>query len=141
MEIRRYKASDFDGVKSLWEEAFPNDPPWNRAETAIPAKLAFQPELFFVAVEDGQIAGSAMAGYDGHRGWLYSVAVRRDAKRAGIGRALIRHAEEALQALGCAKVNLQVRATNAEVVQFYERLGYAAEDRISLGRRLSVSGE
>lgn len=43
--------------------------------------------------------------------------------------------------LGCAKVNLQVRATNAEVVQFYERLGYAPEDRISLGRRLSVSGE
>jgi ribosomal protein S18 acetylase RimI-like enzyme len=82
-----------------------------------------------------------MAGYDGHRGWLYSVAVRRDSKRAGIGRALIRHAEEALQALGCAKVNLQVRATNAEVVQFYERLGYAAEDRISLGRRLSPASE
>lgn len=141
MEIRRYETSDFDGVKSLWDEAFPNDPPWNRAEAAIPAKLAFQPELFFVAVEGGRVVGSAMAGYDGHRGWLYSVAVRSDAKRAGIGRALIRHAEEALQMLGCAKVNLQVRATNAEVVQFYERLGYAPEDRISLGRRLSVSGE
>ncbi len=128
-------------MKSLWDEAFPNDPPWNRAEAAIPAKLAFQPELFFVAVEGGRVVGSAMAGYDGHRGWLYSVAVRSDAKRAGIGRALIRHAEEALQMLGCAKVNLQVRATNAEVVQFYERLGYAPEDRISLGRRLSVSGE
>lgn len=77
MEIRRYETSDFDGVKSLWDEAFPNDPPWNRAEAAIPAKLAFQPELFFVAVEGGQVVGSAMAGYDGHRGWLYSVAVRR----------------------------------------------------------------
>ncbi len=141
MEIRRYEAGDFAGVKSLWDEAFPNDPPWNRAEAAIPAKLAFQPELFFVAVEGGHVVGSVMAGYDGHRGWLYSVAVRRDARRAGTGGALIRHAEEALQALGCAKVNLQVRATNTEVVDFYERLGYAVEDRISLGRRLSPTSE
>ncbi|WP_447755466.1 GNAT family acetyltransferase [Sphingopyxis fribergensis] len=141
MEIRRYETSDFDGVKSLWDEAFPNDPPWNRAEAAIPAKLAFQPDLFFVAADGGDVIGSAMAGYDGHRGWLYSVAVRRDAKRTGIGKALIRHAEAALQALGCEKVNLQVRATNDEVVHFYERLGYAAEDRISLGRRLSPAGE
>lgn len=136
MEIRRYQASDFDGVKRLWEEAFPNDPPWNRAEVAIPAKLAFQPDLFLVAVDGDDVVGSVMAGYDGHRGWLYSVAVRLASKRGGVGTALIREAERALRALGCEKINLQVRAANKEVVQFYRALGYAVEDRISLGRRL-----
>lgn len=140
MEIRRYRTSDFAGVGSLWEEAFPNDPPWNRAETAIPGKLAFQPDLLFVAVDGEDVIGSIMAGYDGHRGWLYSVAVRRACKRGGVGTALVRRAEQALQALGCEKVNLQVRATNEEIVHFYARLGYAVEDRISLGRRLSPAG-
>lgn len=136
MEIRRYEASDFEGLDALWEEAFPHDPPWNRAENAVPAKLAFQPDLLFVAVEGGEVVGSVMAGYDGHRGWLYSVAVRGEDRRGGLGTALVRHAEKALRALGCGKVNLQVRVTNETVVRFYEGLGYAVEDRVSLGRRL-----
>ena len=136
MEIRRYAASDFDGVKRLWAEAFPNDPPWNRAEVAIPAKLAFQPELFFVALDGDAVIGSVMAGYDGHRGWLYSVAVQQTCKRGGVGTALVREAERALHALGCEKINLQVRAANEDVVRFSRALGYAVEDRISLGRRL-----
>ncbi|MBJ7501146.1 MAG: GNAT family acetyltransferase [Sphingopyxis sp.] len=136
MDIRTYETADFEGVKALWAEAFPEDPPWNRAERAIPEKLGFQPGLLFVAVDDGGVIGSVMAGYDGHRGWLYSVAVGREARRGGVGTALVRHAETALLALGCAKVNLQVRATNGAVVGFYERLGYAVEERVSLGKRL-----
>lgn len=136
MEIRRYQASDFDGVKALWNEVFPNDPPWNRAESAVPAKLAFQPDLLFVGVDGTDVIGSIMAGYDGHRGWLYSVAVRKENRRSGFGTALVRQAEEALHALGCGKVNLQVRTTNEAMVRFYESLGYSVEDRISLGRQL-----
>lgn len=136
MEIRRYEASDFDGVETLWKEAFPNDPPWNRAENSIPAKLAFQSDLLLVAVDGHEVIGSVMAGYDGHRGWLYSVAVRKKDRRGGLGTVLVRQAEQALHALGCGKVNLQVRARNETVVRFYERLGYAVEDRVSLGRRL-----
>lgn len=136
MEIRQYEASDFEGIEVLWNEAFPNDPPWNRAENAIPAKIAFQRELLFVAVDGDEVIGSLMAGYDGHRGWLYSVAVRAKNRRCGAGSALVRQAEKALHALGCCKVNLQVRTTNEAVVRFYERLGYDVEDRVSLGRRL-----
>ncbi len=136
MEIRRYEDSDFGGVRSLWEAAFPNDPLRNHADIAIPAKLAFQPDLLFVAADNDGVIGSIMAGYDGHRGWLYSVAVRRDATRRGVGTALVRHAEQALRALGCDKVNLQVRSSNMEVVRFYEHLGYGVEDRISLGKAL-----
>lgn len=136
MEIRQFRSTDFNGVKNLWEEAFPNDPTWNRAEYAIPAKLAFQSELLLVAVHNDDIIGSAMAGYDGHRGWLYSVAVLRSAQRIGVGKTLVREAERALQLLGCSKINLQIRTTNEVVVNFYKDLGYGVEDRISLGKRL-----
>ena len=75
-----------------------------------------------------------MAGYDGHRGWLYAVSVRCAYRGAGVGAALVREAERRLVSLGCAKINLQVRGNNAAVVGFYERLGYAVEDRVSLGK-------
>jgi ribosomal protein S18 acetylase RimI-like enzyme len=136
MEIRPYQAADFDGLDALWREAFPNDPPRNRAAQSVPAKLALNDDLLFVAVEDDQVLGSIMAGYDGHRGWLYSVAVREDAKRRGIGTALVQTAEAALRKLGCPKINLQVRSTNAAVIDFYKRLGFGVEDHVSMGRLL-----
>jgi ribosomal protein S18 acetylase RimI-like enzyme len=71
-----------------------------------------------------------------HRGWLYSVAVRNDVRRNGVGTVLVRQAEQALQALGCGKVNLQVRAANEAIVSFYEGFGYVVEERASLGKRL-----
>jgi ribosomal protein S18 acetylase RimI-like enzyme len=136
MEIRAYREADFRGIDALWREAFPNDPPWNQAKSAIPEKAAFQPDLLFVAVEGDEVAGSIMAGYDGHRGWLYAVAIHAQHRRTGLGTALVRRAEEALRALGCGKINLQVRSTNAAVVKFYQHLGYTIEDRVSLGRRI-----
>jgi ribosomal protein S18 acetylase RimI-like enzyme len=136
LAIEPYRAAHFADVSALWREAFPDDPPWNAAEVAIPAKLAVQPELFLVALDGPRAIGSIMAGYDGHRGWLYAVAVRASHRRRGIGAALVRAAEARLHGLGCRKINLQVRATNRAVVEFYERLGYAIEDRVSLGKRL-----
>ena len=136
MEIRPYQAADFNGLDALWREAFPDDPPRNRAAQSVPAKLALNDDLLFVAVEDDQVLGSIMAGYDGHRGWLYSVAVRQDAKRRGIGTGLVQTAEAALRRLGCPKINLQVRSTNAAVIAFYKGLGFSVEDHISMGRLL-----
>jgi ribosomal protein S18 acetylase RimI-like enzyme len=137
LEIVPYRSAMFEGVRALWREAFPDDPPWNAAELAIPAKLAFQPELLLLALEDDDVIGSIMAGYDGHRGWLYALAVLGSHQRQGIGKALIREAEKRLHALGCEKINLQVRVSNAAVVAFYERLGYAVEERLSMGKRLA----
>src|SRR4051794_33976436 len=138
-KIVAYSSEHFDGVDQLWREAFPDDPPWNRAKVAIPAKLAVQPGLFLVAVDGDRVVGTTMAGYDGHRGWLYAAAVRVTHRRAGIGTKLIAEAESRLAALGCTKINLQVRSTNAEVVSFYRRLGYGVEERVSLGKRLQPS--
>jgi ribosomal protein S18 acetylase RimI-like enzyme len=134
--IEAYRDAHFEGVRALWLEAFPDDPPHNRAEGAIPAKLACQPELLLVALDGGGVIGTAMAGYDGHRGWLYSVAVHAAHRRAGVGTLLVEEAERRLAGLGCCKVNLQIRAENAAVAAFYRGLGYAVEERISMGKRL-----
>ena len=89
-----------------------------------------------MALAGGAVVGTAMGGYDGHRGWVYAVAVGRAHRRAGVGSALLRRLEALLAGRGCLKVNLQVRATNAGVVAFYKQLGYAVEERVSMGKRL-----
>ena len=134
--ITPYRGDHFSGVKALWQEAFPDDPPWNAAEIAIPAKIVVQPDLFVVALKGDQVIGSVMAGYDGHRGWISRIAVLSSCARQGIGTALMHEAEARLLSIGCRKINLQVRSTNAAVVAFYERLGYAIEERTSMAKRV-----
>ncbi|RAR58695.1 GNAT family acetyltransferase [Paraburkholderia unamae] len=145
--IRVFAETDTEAVLALWREAFPeyNDAsrPHRNPRLSIANKLGTQPELFFVAIRndgdvEGAIVGTAMAGYDGHRGWLYSVAVAPQARRLGLGTRLVRHAESALAAMGCLKLNLQVLTDKAEVLAFYERLGYRADAVVSLGKRLAV---
>ena len=137
--ITPYRSDHFSGVKALWQEAFPDDPPWNAAETTIPAKIAAQPDLFLVALKEDQVIGSVMAGYDGHRGWISRIAVLKSYARQGVGTTLMHAAEARLLAIGCRKINLQIRATNTAVVAFYQRLGYSIEERISMAKRLSAS--
>jgi ribosomal protein S18 acetylase RimI-like enzyme len=139
MEIRPYAAADRDQLVALWRTTFPDDPPHNEPMRVIEAKLKID-RLLFVAARDGAVIGSVMAGYDGHRGWLYSVAVHPARRRRGTGRKLVLHAVEQLQSLGCIKVNLQVRATNAAVVAFYKALGFRVEERISMGMLLEKPG-
>jgi ribosomal protein S18 acetylase RimI-like enzyme len=136
MEVRVFRESDAGAVAALWRAVFPDDPPHNTPELVIRQKRAVQPELFFVAEDGGEVVGTVLAGYDGHRGWLYAVAVSPPHRRRGVGTALVCHAEAALAERGCPKVNLQVRASNAAVVAFYERLGYRVEERVSLGKLL-----
>ena len=73
-----------------------------------------------------------MAGYDGHRGWLYAVAVLQKGRRSGTGKALVNYAIQSLKEVGCIKVNLQIRPTNIEVATFYETLGFISEERLSM---------
>jgi ribosomal protein S18 acetylase RimI-like enzyme len=138
--VRSYRQDDLKGVAALWAEVFPSDPPWNRAETAIPEKTAFQPDLLLVAEDAGHIVGTAMAGYDGHRGWLYSVAVKPSRQLEGIGLMLVNEAEQRLKTIGCGKINFQVRSTNEAVIGFYARLGYEVEARVSMGKRINAQG-
>ena len=136
MDVRPATTHDRRGVIALWECVFPDDPPHNAPAKVFDAKLATGDELLFVAFETNRVIGTAMAGYDGHRGWLYTVAVSPEHRRRGIATALVRHAVDALRTAGCTKVNLQIRATNIAVRGFYESLGFEVEDRLSMGRHI-----
>lgn len=135
VNIVTYKDRHFGGVEALWDEVFPTDSPWNKAAFAIPAKLQVQPDLFIVAEEAGEVIGTVMAGYDGHRGWLYTVAVKSAHQRKGVGSTLLKEAELRLLKAGCMKANLQIRAGNEAVAAFYRTHGYLVEERISIGKR------
>jgi ribosomal protein S18 acetylase RimI-like enzyme len=124
------------GVIALWNNVFDHPTEHRLPSRSIDLKLAHRDRLFFVAMAGDQVIGTVIAGYDGHRGWLYSVSVDPGHRRQGIGEALVRHAEAALVKLGCLKINLQVVNTNAEIVPFYESLGYSVEHHISMGKRL-----
>ncbi len=135
--IRMYAdRTDRSQVMALWRDVFGYETAHNEPSVAIEKKLGANDGLFFVAESEGAVIGTAIAGYDGHRGWLYSVAVREDHRRSGLGSSLVRHAERALAAAGCMKINLQVLSSNAATAAFYESLGYGIEPRISMGKVL-----
>jgi glutathione S-transferase len=139
MLIRPCTPADESAVIALWE-ACGLTRPWNDPGRDFARKMAMQPELFLAGVVEGRIVASVMAGYDGHRGWMNYLAVDPALRGRGLGRALVRHVEQALVALGCPKLNLQIRADNAAVGAFYARLGYAPDAAFSWGRRLVEDG-
>ena len=123
-------------VVVLWETVFGYDTPHNKPAVAIDKKLAVNDGLFFVAVAGGSVVGTIMAGYDGHRGWIYSMAVLPSHRRQGIGSQLMSFAEQALTERGCMKINLQIMEGNERVAAFYSALGYSVEKRISMAKRI-----
>ena len=135
MQIRAYRPDDEAAVIALWQAAGLTRP-WNDPKRDIERKLTTQPELFLVVDDGDALVATAMVGYDGHRGWVNYLAVADSHRRRGLGRLLMAEAERALTKRGCPKLNLQVRSTNADVLAFYARLGYAQDDVVSFGRRL-----
>ncbi len=132
MNVRKYQTQDRTSLIGLWQQVFPDDPPHNEPAYLIDAKLAVD-DLIFVAEAGSEIVGACMAGYDGHRGWLYALAVKPGYRRTRIGRELVNTAMQSLKMLGCIKVNLQIRASNTQVAAFYRSLGFNVEERLSMG--------
>lgn len=135
MEARPFKEIDRAQVIELWK-ACGLTRPWNDPDKDISRKLAVQPELFFVGEIEGKVVASVMAGYDGHRGSIYYLAVSPQHHGRGFGTTLMQKAEVALLAMGCPKLNILVRSSNEAVLAFYNRLGYAADDVVCIGKRL-----
>jgi hypothetical protein len=136
MKIRNYHQSDKESVISLWKEIFNPNQHHNTPEIAINMKIKNNDNLFFIAEEENQIIGTIISGFDGHRGWLYSLAVHPDYWRKGIGTLLVKRALDELKNVGCLKVNLQIYGKNKTVKDFYEKMGFIIEDRISMGKKM-----
>ncbi|PQX77555.1 GNAT family acetyltransferase [Cronobacter sakazakii] len=135
MEIRVFRQADFEEVITLWERCDLLRS-WNDPEMDIERKLNHDPDLFLVAEVSGEIVGSIMGGYDGHRGSAYYLGVHPEFRGCGIANALLNRLEKKLIARGCPKINIQIREENDVVLGMYERLGYEHQDVISLGKRL-----
>ena len=135
MEIRPFRDGDEAVVVRLWHDCG-LVVPQNDPGKDIRRKLTFQPDLFLVGVDGGRLVATVMAGYDGHRGWLNYLAVAPDRQRTGLGRQMVEEAEKLLRGLGCPKINLQVRRSNAGVSEFYQKLGFSEDAVIGMGKRL-----
>ena len=135
MEIRVFRQDDFEEVITLWERCDLLRP-WNDPEMDIERKLNHDPDLFLVAEVGGEVVGSVMGGYDGHRGSAYYLGVHPDYRGRGIANALISRLEKKLIARGCPKIQLMVREDNDTVIEMYEKLGYEIQNVTNLGKRL-----
>jgi ribosomal protein S18 acetylase RimI-like enzyme len=134
MQTRAFHPDDESAVISLWGTC-DLARPWNDPHLDIARKMTEHPALFLVGVIDEKIMATAMFGYDGHRGWVNYLAISPKYQRSSFGRQLMEEGERLLQALGCPKLNLQIRTGNSEVIEFYRKLGYTPDDVISMGKR------
>ena len=135
LEIRSYREPDEEAVVDLWRECGLATP-WNDPVEDIGRKLRIQPDMFLVGSLGGRLVATVVAGYEGHRGWINYLAVAVDCRKRGFRRRLMEEAERRLRAMGCPKINLQVRTSNADVIGFYKAVGYSVDDVVSMGKRL-----
>lgn len=133
--VRPYQPQDQQAVIALWH-ACNLVVPWNDPQQDIQLKLQVQPELFLVGLVEFEVAATIMAGYEGHRGWLNYLAVAPRHQRQGFGRQMVEAATAKLKQMHCPKINLQIRSSNPDVIEFYQRLGFKLDDVVSMGKRL-----
>jgi len=137
MLIRTYKQEDEQQIIALWQQCNLTTA-WNNPKRDIERKILDSPELFFVGEIDHKIVASCMAGYDGHRGWIYYLAVKPDHQKQGVASKIMSHAEDVLKDIGCPKIDLMVRKTNQSVIAFYHKIGYNDDPVVVLSKRLAT---
>ena len=136
MLVREITADQYDEAVALWHRTALTRP-WNDARTDLQRAVAGATSTVLVACDQGgALVGTSMVGHDGHRGWVYYLAVAPEQQRSGIGRLLVRASEQWLAERGVPKLNLMVRKENEDVLAFYASLGYADGDVVVLGRFL-----
>ena len=138
MRIRPLQDADGAAVIALWESCGLTRP-WNDPHKDISFAKQSPSSEILVGEDDGQIIASVMVGHDGHRGAIYYLAVSPQHQRRGLGRAIHDAAVAWLRSVGVWKINLMVRLENAQVVSFYENLGYSPNKVVSLAKQIEPS--
>ncbi|BAY08970.1 GNAT family acetyltransferase [Calothrix sp. NIES-2098] len=133
--LRPYQEQDEAQVINLWYQCN-LVVPWNDPKQDIEFKLQVQPELFLVGLMETKVVATIMAGYEVHRGWLNYLAVAPEYQRQGIGKYMVAQATIKLKSMNCPKINIQIRNSNTDVIEFYENLGFKIDDVISMGKHL-----
>lgn len=134
MNIRTYLPTDRDAVITLWE-ACGLTRPWNDPGSDIDTCVSKPESTILIGEDGGKVVGSVMVGHDGHRAWLYYLAVSPALQNGGLGRRLVTAAEDWVKSRGIPKVMLMVRPENDKVRAFYEAIGYVEEPRVIFSRR------
>jgi ribosomal protein S18 acetylase RimI-like enzyme len=136
LHIRPYQDKDEKNVIQLWHN-YNLVVPWNDPKLDIERKLKVNPDLFLVGLIEGKIIATAMGGYEGHRGWINYLAVAKEIRQKGVGRRIVEKVEAKLSKLGCPKINIQIRSSNQDAIEFYGKIGFSVDDVISMGKRLA----
>lgn len=134
-KIRIFREQDSQDIIRLWKLC-ELVVPWNNPQIDINRKTKDSPELFFIGELGGNIIASCMAGYDGHRGWIYYLAVHPDHRRNSYAHTIMSYAEKSLRNIGCPKIDLMIRNTNSDVIAFYKQIGYNADPVVVMSKRL-----
>ncbi|MEH6662818.1 MAG: GNAT family acetyltransferase [Parasphingorhabdus sp.] len=135
MRISAAKESDIDDVIALWR-ACDLTRPWNDPAADYRLALANETSAILLAHIEGQLVASVMTGFDGHRGWVYYLAVAPDARKQGLGRKMMEAAEAWLRERDAPKIQLMVRDDNEAAIEFYKALGYELQPVVTIGKRL-----
>ena len=135
MTVRQFTPDDKTDVIELWQRCGLISPE-NNPERDIERKIKVNPELFLVGEINGEVVATAMGGYEGHRGWVNYLAVAPEYRENGFGRQLMNSLEIMLVGMGCPKINLNIRTTNTDVLEFYEKIGYRRDEVITMSKRL-----
>ena len=135
LHIRPYQDGDEKDVIQLWHNCN-LVVPWNDPKSDIEQKLKVNPDLFLVGLIEGKLIATVMGGYEGHRGWINYLAVSPQIRRKGVGRKMVEEVEVKLCKLGCPKINVQIRSSNQDVIEFYGKTGFSVDDVVSMGKRL-----
>ena len=136
IELRNYRHDDEAAVVDLWQRCGLMQNPLNDARRDIAFCLEGGHGEILILEDDGEVVATAMVGQDGHRGWIYYVAVAPDRQGQNLGRRIMLAAEERLKAAKVPKAQLMVRGSNTQVVGFYQRLGYRVEPITTMSHRL-----
>ena len=135
LEIRSFRQEDEVPLIKLWEKC-KLVVAWNDPSKDIRRKVQLDPGGFLLSLHDNSLIASVMAGYEGHRGWINYLAVDPEYRRKGLGKTMMKAAETYLEQFECPKINLQIRAKNHQVIEFYKSIGFLQEDVINMGKRL-----